>query len=178
MPPEGGQLWRSLHFRPPDPVWAPHGALARVRARLKRYDPYYDVWWQTNNGMFDEERPGRWAVKRWSPQSGCWSTFLIWQTPTGGYRDIDCEDAVVNMTLSGDPDHNGLSAAGVDFGKLSKRIDETNAKLDEKRKRVRRDEHWRLATDQADVQSGKRITISRTDTTRYRTRKGGRVKLC
>lgn len=174
MPPAGGELWRSLHWRPKDPVWAPHETLGRLRARLKAYDRYYDVWWQPNNGIFDPERPGRWAVKHWSPNSGNWVTMLIWQTESGGYRDPDAIDAIIAAALSGDPAFNGK-----DFKEESDKAEEHNRLLDAKRKQERRDRNWRVAHDLAAHQSGKRLSISVTDHRRKRRAlRAGAVRLC
>lgn len=173
MPPESGQLWRSLHFRPPDPVWAPHETLERLRARIKQYDRYYDVWWQSNNGIFDPVRPGRWVVKHWSANTGNWSTWLVWQTESGGYRDPDAIDAIISQALSGDPAFNGKNLKEEDA-----KAEEHNQKLDEKRKAARRAKNWEQAHDLAASQSGKRITIGVTDRRSKRSRRAGAVKLC
>lgn len=174
IPPAGGELWRSLHWRPQDPVWAPHETLERLRARIKQYDAYYDVWWQSNNAVFDPERPGRWVIKHWSPNSGCWSTMLIWQTDTGGYRDPDAIDAMIAAALSGDPQYNGI-----DYKKLVVDTEEHNQKLDEKRKTSRRKRNWDEAIDLAKHQSGAKLSISVSDHRRHRrTLRSGAVKLC
>lgn len=174
MPPAGGELWRSLHWRPKDPVWAPHETLERLRARIKQYDSYYDVWWQSNNGMFDPVRPGRWVVKHWSPNSGNWTTMLIWQTESGGYRDPDAIDAIIAAALSGDPAYNGL-----DYRKVAEAAEQHNTALDEKRKADRRKRNWDEAHDRARVQSRKRISVGVTDYRRNRrTLRSGAVKLC
>lgn len=173
IPPESGFLWRSLHWRPKDPVWAPTEILERLRSRIKQYDPYYDVWWQPNNGMFDQERPGRWAVKHWSPNTGCWTTMFIWQTETGGYRDPDAIDAIIAQALSGDPEYNGK-----ELRKVSAEAEEHNQNLDAKRKMAKRKQSWDEAHDLAKHQSGKRLSISATDHRKTRTLRSGAVKLC
>lgn len=83
---EGTAQWRSFHFQPPDPVWAPSSALAEARRALRSFDPRLNLWWSTTRKRDDLERPGRWRVVEWMPNQGNWATCFYWEGPGGEYR--------------------------------------------------------------------------------------------
>lgn len=84
---EGTAAFRSFHFKPPDPVWAPSSALDEARKALRAFDPRLNLWWSTTRKRDDPERPGRWRVVEWMANQGNWSTCFYWEGENGEYRD-------------------------------------------------------------------------------------------
>lgn len=98
---EGGREWRSYHFRPADPIWAPTAALERARRRLKEFDPRLSIWWSSTRHAWDykndcpAEIPGRWRVVEWLTRQGNWTTVFYLEGPSGEFRDFEPVEAIL-----------------------------------------------------------------------------------
>lgn len=90
-------LTRYPWYRPPDPVWAPHELLSRLRARLKSIDSRLDVWWNAEWKDDDPERPGRWGVVCFGQQTG-WGFVFYVEGVGGSYKHVD--ETLLNPILA------------------------------------------------------------------------------
>ncbi len=131
-PPIGGAAWRSYHFKPSDPFWAPTRALKEVRRRLHAFDSDLNVWWSPMRGS-DTSQPGRWRIVQWMPRLMNWTTVFYWETESGGYRSVDPVSPVLRK----------LARIRCDMQELSRRVEEQN----EARDRARRDELMNTCKD-------------------------------
>lgn len=121
-PPPCGVAWRSYRFTPPDPYWIPKGTIEEVRRRIRRFDPWLNVWWSPMRGHLTG-CPGRWRIVQWLPRAVTWSTVFYWETSEGDYLPL----RPVNQILT------KLASARHDLVELGQRIEEEN----ERRERIR-----------------------------------------
>lgn len=148
---------KQLSFRPPDPAWAPVEALQQVRAALKRYDPFLDLWWSPVIRM-GQENPGRWTIKCWDEKSGSWDLVHIWEGPNHEYRDEFPVDAIIEVVARKDR-WRKLETAGETWAQRIERMDRTNAETELKRETLHRHETLREAADKAWYDTGMRFNV-------------------
>lgn len=150
---------RDLAFRPPDPVWAPKGRLERIRAALKAFDPFLDLWWSPLC-RFNSPHPGRWVVKEYVRSSRTWTNVMIWEGPNRQYRD---EFPIEQML-----DQIAARGAGGELRRLSKDLDRKNRDVDEKRELEHKIGTYREAADEAWYTSGQRFGVRQSGLGRSR----------
>jgi hypothetical protein len=155
LPSSGTLQEKSLSFRPPDPAWAPTAAVQRARAALKAYDPYLGLWWSPAARLNDPVRPGRWTVKEWMPSVCNWDTVLVWESPSGEYRDEFPVDQLVAAVAA-------RSLQGQSFGKRLAAHDAANKARDSRAAAKEHDDGWREANSKAryDVNATKVIAAA------------------
>lgn len=150
LPTRDSDRAHQLDFQPPDPVGAPTLAVARARKALRAFDRYLVLHWSPVIRVMDE-RPGRWTIKEWGPQTGTFSTVVIWEGPNGEYRGEFPVDAMLAAVAS--KSTGGMSAT--DF--LASK-DAANATFDKKREDKRDTESWREANVRAAFDNRNRFT--------------------
>lgn len=143
----GSAYWGFRH-QPRDPLWAGSGMLARVRRELRNYDSQLNIWWaQSRHARKDPDRPGRWRVVRYTPGQGGWLTVFFWEGINGEYR----------MPWPVEPILNQIRLCDVGLKKLMAQVDESNERIDRKKREEIRRMVWEGVRDAYQRFSGKKV---------------------